>query len=93
MLPLLLPIHLRPRGYNNELSITDQLLNIRPCHQPILLDQFRGVDHVPLIRINLIAIGHNDIEVVIEADPVDSEPVHIHFYLEKVAHVDGAVSG
>ena len=92
MLPLLLPIHLSPRSHNNKLSITHQLLNIRPTHQPILLNQFGWVHHIPLVGVDLVTVGHYDVEIVIEANPVNSETVHVHLDLEEVTHVDSSVS-
>lgn len=76
---------------NDELSITHKLLNIRSRHESILLNEFWWVHIIPFISVNLISVGHDKIDVIIEANSINSEPVHVHFDFEEVSGEDSLV--
>ena len=46
------------------------------------MSEDRGSGDIPIELVDRVTIGHDDVEVVVEAQLVDSEPVHIHLHLE-----------
>lgn len=92
MFALDLSVNLGSGCNDNELSITYKLFNKSTGHQSILLDKFGWILVIPLISIDLISIGHNKIDVIIESDSVNSEFIHIHFNVKEVSHVNLLVS-
>lgn len=92
MFSLWLSIEHGPGCDNNELSVTDQLFNLSASHKSILLNQFGGIHNIPLIGVNLISIGHDNIQVIIEANVIYPKLVHVHLDLKEVTHVDSAAS-
>lgn len=46
------------------------------------MSENRGSSNIPIELVDRVAVGHDNVEVIVEAQLVDSEPVHVHLHLE-----------
>lgn len=57
------------------------------------MDEFWGIDDVPRVSVDLVAVGDGDVQIVVETDSVHLETVHVHFNIEEVPDVQALVGG
>lgn len=91
MFSLDLSINFSSSGDNDELSITNKLLNISSSHKSILLNKFWWIDVIPFVSVNLITICHNEVEIIVESDSVNFKSVHVHFYFKEVSGINSLI--